>query len=377
MSAVQTREYIHDLTLLECIQCGRCTGGCPVSLKTILNVRRLIYESLISDTIEVDSHEELWDCTTCKTCTLRCPKGVDPCGLIITLREALVEGGRIPPTVRDALKSITIRGNPLNMPPEDRAAWADDLDVKRILDESADVLFFVGCMGSYDLRIQKVTRALVKAFRSAGVDFGILGEDEMCCAHEARRLGEKELFEGVVEEYQEIFGEVEANRMVTLSPHCFNAFKNEYGELPFPVFHYTQFLAELIREDKLRLTGEIKKRVTYHDPCFLGKQNGIFDEPRFVLQSIPGLELVEMDRCRQWSLCCEGGGGRMWAEGTNIEVRLSHERVREAMETGAEILAVACPFCMAMLEDAVKILGLEEKLQVLDIAELVAMSLEG
>ncbi len=375
MSPIQTSEYIHELTLRECIQCGKCTGGCPVSLKTTLNIRRLIYESLISDTFSPESHDELWDCTTCKTCTLRCPKGVDPCGLIVTLRGALVESGRIPSTVRDALKSITVRGNPLNMPPQDRALWTEGLEVKYILEEEAEVLFFPCCMGAYDPRIQKVARSLVKVFQEAGVDFGILGEDEICCAHEARRLGEKELFEGTVEQYQEIFSEVKAEKLVALSPHCYNAFKNEYGELPFQVLHYTQFLADLIKQGKLKLVREIPKKVTYHDPCYLGKQNKIFDEPRFVLQSIPGLELVEMERCREWSLCCEGGGGRMWAEGTNIEVRLSHERVREALDTGAEILAVACPFCMAMLEDAAKTLGLEEKLKVLDIAELVAMSL--
>jgi len=372
---VQTQELIHEYHLFECIQCGRCTGGCPVSLKTALNIRRIIYESLVRGYLDVAEEGVVWDCTTCLTCTLRCPKGVQPAQVIVGLRTALVDEGRIPSTVRDALKSIAIRGNPLGMAPDDRAAWAADLDIKNVLDEPAEVLLFVGCMASYDPRIQPVARALVEALRQAGVDFGFLGEDEMCCAHEARRMGEKEMFEGVVEEYQEIFGEAQFQRMVTISPHCFNAFKNEYG-LDFPVQHYTQVIADLLESGRLTLTNEVNKRVVYHDPCFLGKQNDIYDEPRYILSRIPGLELLEFERSRERSMCCEGGGGRMWAEGTNIEVRLSHQRVRDALDLGAEVVAVACPFCLAMLEDAVKTLDLEDKLQVMDVMELVQQALE-
>ena len=365
---------IENLALLDCIQCGRCTGGCPVSLKTVLNIRRLIYDTLL-DTMSVSTHPELWDCTTCTTCSIRCPKEVDPAELIVGLRTVLVDNGRLPPTVRDALKSIGIRGNPLNMSAEDRAVWADDLDLPRILDEPADALLFIGCSPSYDPRVQVISRALVRALRAGGKDFGILGEEEFCCAHEARRMGEKEMFEGTVEMYKEIFEEADFQRMMAISPHCFNAFKNEYG-LDFPVEHYTQVIAHLIQEGNLELENEVNLKVTYHDPCFLGKINGIFDEPRDILRAIPGLELVEMDRVRERSLCCEGGGGRMWSEGTNVEERLAAERVEEALDTGADVLAVACPFCLLTLEDAVKVGGYEDRLQVLDIMELVSKAME-
>jgi Fe-S oxidoreductase len=370
----EVQALIENMALLGCIQCGRCTGGCPVSLKTVLNVRRLIYDTVLN-TMTVDTHPELWDCTTCTTCSVRCPKEVNPAELIVGLRTVLVDNGRLPPTVRDALKSIGIRGNPLNMSAEDRAVWADDLDVPRILDEPAETLLFVGCTPSYDPRIQPISRILVETFRAGGEDFCILGEEEFCCAHEARRMGEQEMFEGTVEMYEEIFEEADFQRMVAISPHCFNAFKNEYG-VDFPVEHYTHIIARLIRGDKLDLKNEVNLKVTYHDPCFLGKVNGIFDEPRDILKAIPGVEFVEMDRVRERSLCCEGGGGRMWSEGTNVEDRLASERIEEAMDTGADVLAVACPFCLLTLEDAVKVGGYEDRLQVLDIMELVAKALE-
>jgi Fe-S oxidoreductase len=370
----EAQTLIENLALLDCIQCGRCTGGCPVSLKTVLNIRRLIYDTLL-DTMSVSTHPELWDCTTCTTCSIRCPKDVDPAELIVGLRTVLVDNGRLPPTVRDALKSIGLRGNPLNMSAEDRAVWADDLDLPRILDEPAGTLLFIGCSPSYDPRVQPISRALVQALRTGGQDFGILGEEEFCCAHEARRMGEKEMFEGTVEMYKEIFEEADFQRMMAISPHCFNAFKNEYG-LDFPVEHYTQVIAHLIQEGKLEFENEVNLKVTYHDPCFLGKVNGIFDEPRDILRAIPGLELVEMDRVRERSLCCEGGGGRMWSEGTNVEERLAAERVEEALDTGADVLAVACPFCLLTLEDAVKVGGYEDRLQVLDIMELVSKAME-
>jgi Fe-S oxidoreductase len=370
----EAQTLIKELALLECIQCGRCTGGCPVSLKTVLNIRRLIYDTIL-DTMTVDTHPELWDCTACTTCSVRCPKEVNPAELVIGLRTALVDNGRLPPTVRDALKSVGLRGNPLNMSAEDRALWADDLDVPRILDEPAEALLFVGCTPSYDPRIQPISQMLVRTFHAGGEDFGILGEEEFCCAHEARRLGEKEMFEGTVEMYQEIFAEAEFQRMVAISPHCFNAFKNEYG-VDFPVEHYTQVVARLIKEGRVELKAEANLKVTYHDPCFLGKVNGIFDEPRDILKAIPGVEFVEMDRIRERSLCCEGGGGRMWSEGTNIEERLASERIEEAIDTGADVLAVACPFCLLTLEDAVKVGGYEDRLRVVDIMELMAGAME-
>jgi Fe-S oxidoreductase len=212
--------------------------------------------------------------------------------------------------------------------------------------------------------------------KKGGVDFGTLGAEENCCASEVRRLGEAGLFEMMVEENLEKFKAAGVRRMFTTSPHCFNVFRNDYPKgSGIEVRHYSQVLAEAIQKKTLEFRGQFEKKVTYHDPCYLGRHNGIFDEPRAVLASIPGLKLVEMDRSRQKSLCCEGGGGRMFLEGTNPGVRLAQLRIKEAMETGAEVLATACPFCLLTLEEAAKQLNVEDRLRVMDIAEIAAMAL--
>jgi Fe-S oxidoreductase len=371
---IQARQFARENGLFACIQCGKCTGGCPVSFKTALNIRDVIYRLLTSGNgFELDGFEELWDCTTCNTCTARCPKEVDPMEVMIGLRSAVVEGGRIPNTVKVALQSVFTQGNPLTFSREDRAAWVGDLPVRFLSDQpEAEYLYFVGCTPSYDPRIQKVSQALVRAFSQAGVDFGILGQEESCCGSEVRRLGEAGLFEMLVEENMELWQGYGVKKVVATSPHCYNTLKKDYPSEALELVHYTELIAGLLDDGRLTLQGEIKKTVTYHDPCYLGKHNQIFDAPRQILRRIPGLKFIEMDRSRERSLCCEGGGGRMWLEGTNIEERLSHQRVQEAIDTGAELLATACPFCVLTLEDAVKIRGLEDQIQVVDIMELVA-----
>jgi Fe-S oxidoreductase len=375
---VNTRDFVQEYTLLECIQCGRCTGGCPVSMKTALNIRGIIYEALIEDFIDPSLMPVLWDCTNCLTCTTRCPKDIHPADVIIGLRSYIVgEGKGVPPRVRDALMSAFTRGNTLGFATEGRDGWTEGLDfeVPNVLDTGeTDLLFYVGCTPAYDPRVQPVTRALATVFQRVGIEFGTMGVDEMCCGHEVRRIGEAEGFADMVEGFHEMRQEFQAQRLVTVSPHCFNAFHNEYGELPFSVQHYTQLVAELLDSGKLALPHELRKKVTYHDPCFLGKHNQIYDEPRHILKSLPGVEFEDLDRSRERSVCCEGGGGRMWAEGTNLEERLAHQRVRDAAALGAEVLAVACPFCLLTLEDAVKILGLDDQIQVMDIMELVAQA---
>jgi len=375
MLQIESRQFVREHGLLACIQCGKCTGGCPMAIKTRLNPRNLVYRLLIAGNgFDLEGREELWDCTTCSTCYSRCPKQVNPMEAIIALRSAFVEKGRVHPNVKTALESTFRHGNPLTMPREDRAAWAKDLSVKSIA-EGAEYLYYVGCTPSYDPRVQQVSRALVRVLQSTGVDFGILGEQENCCASEVRRLGEAGLFEMLVEENTGMFKELNVGKMFTTSPHCFNVFKNDYPKNGLRVQHYTQLLAGLLESGDLRFAGKVEKTATYHDPCYLGKHNKVFDEPRAVLKSIPGLKLVEMDRSREKSLCCEGGGGRMWLEGTNPNVRLAQLRVKEALETGAEILATACPFCLLTLDEAVKHIKAEEKIRVMDIAEIAAEAL--
>ena len=377
MDATELKSFAIENALFRCIQCGKCAASCPMGFKTILNPRKLVYQTLVAGELDPKAHQELWDCTTCFNCSIRCPKEVDPGNMVIQLRTLLVEDGRIPGTLTTALKSIFERGNPLVMPARDRGAWADELDIKH-LDDGPQVFAYIGCSASYDMRGQKVAKALVKLYQAAEVDFGILGEDERCCGSEVRRLGEQgedSLFEALTEDWEEEMEDFAYESMVTISPHCFDAFKHHYPMNGHEVEHYTQHLARLIAEDKLSFSTKIERTVTYHDPCYLGKQNDIFDEPRAVLKALPGLRLVEMDRTREKSLCCEGGGGRMWIEDPVPETKLAAWRIEEALGVGAEVIATACPFCMQMLEDAVRTADLQEKIQVLDIAELAAEAL--
>jgi len=340
-----------------------------VALKSSLNIRSIIYNAIIGE--ELDFAPEFWDCTTCSTCTSRCPKGVQPVDVIVGLRSTQIESGRVQPTIRDTLESVFKYGNPWGRIREKRSDWAKELDIQNI-GEGADALWFVGCTPAYDNRVQQIAKSLVRIFNKAGVDFGTLGNEETCCGNEVRRMGEEGLFENLVEDNLKIFRKYQFKQLITTSPHCYNTFKNEYEGLDWDLHHYTQFLSALIEEKRLDFSKELNKTVTYHDPCFLGKQNKVYDEPRSILKAIPGIKFVEFDRSRERSLCCEGGGGRMWVEASKEGERLSEIRIRDAVELGAEILATACPFCLLTLEDAVKTTGNEGKIEVKDIAELVA-----
>jgi Fe-S oxidoreductase len=375
--------FAEKFDLYGCYQCGKCTGGCPVSLKSKLNIRRLMIEGILGKNLEhMTDREELWDCTTCKTCTIRCPRGLKPMDLVIGMRGILVEEGHIPKTLIEAMENSYKHGNPWGKPKTKRAEWIkelpDDLRVKDFSQgDRAEYLYFVGCTASSDPRIQQIARALVLNLHQAEVDFGILGNEEQCCGNEIRRMGESGLFEELVEKNMERFESYQIQRVITGCPHGFNVLKNEYPEGRFEVLHTTQLLAKRLEEGKLFLKREIKKVVTYHDPCFLGKQNNIFDDPRILLSAIPGITFKELDRSRERSLCCEGGGGRMWVESSSeTGQRLGEVRVNDAVEIGAEILVTACPLCVLTLEDAVKTSGHEEKIRVMDVTELLAEAVE-
>jgi len=364
--------FIDEFKLLECIQCGVCTGGCPVSMKSGLNIRQLMREIKLNGKVEIPPEDVLWSCTTCSACEARCPKELSPYEVLLGMRGITVEEGKVSSTVRDALESVFKHGNPWDRTRAKRSEWAEGLDVPEFNEETG-LLYFVGCTPAYDPRCQETAKALVKVFSAAGIDYGTLGDEETCCGDTVYGMGEKGLFEMLVEDNTELFEGRGVKRMVTTSPHCFNVFKNRYGEPGFEAQHYTQLLASLIDEGKLELSGSFDKTVTYHDPCFLGRQNGLYDEPRRVLKAVPGLTFVEMDRTRERSLCCEGGGGRMWVEVPGE--RLAEERIRGAVDVGAEVIASACPFCLSTLEDAVLTAGLEGSIEVMDIAEILAKAL--
>jgi Fe-S oxidoreductase len=372
MERMNAQELTQKHKLLECIQCGTCTASCPVARKANLNVRKYMREVATFGRLSQHPQNELWSCTTCSTCGVRCPKDLNPYEFIIDIRGMAVEEGQIAPTIRDALESIFKNGNPWGRIRNKRSEWSQDLNLKP-MSQGADVLFFVGCTGAYDPRVQTVPKSLVKCFQKADVNFGVLGDEETCCGCEVYGMGEKGLFDFLVEENMKLFTKYNVKQLVTSCPHGFHAFKNRYNQTGFEPQHHTQLLCKLIDEKKLTFSKNVDKKVIYHDPCFLGKQNGIYEEPRKVIESVPGVELLEFDRSRARSVCCEGGGGRMWVDIPGE--RLAETRVKDAAEAGADVLAVACPYCLLTFEDAVKITGLEGKLQILDVAELLALAL--
>ncbi len=285
----------------------------------------------------------------------------------------MVETGAIPRTVKDVLSSVVKYHNPMGTHPSKRMDWANGLNVKTFPKATkADVLYFVGCSPAYDPRNQEIARSMASIFDNLGVDFATLGTEEWCCGDHILRLGEKGLFEILAEHNLSMFEKFNAKRIVTLSPHCYNTFKNDkpYSDAELQVQHYTQFVADAIAKNRLKPSRAVNKKVAYHDPCFLGKRNEIFDAPRMILESLKGLELIEMKRTRENSFCCGGGAGRVWTEEATPEKRPCVNRIREVLELGVEVVATACPFCITTLEDAVKVLDAEEKIVVEDVLGL-------
>ncbi len=302
--------------------------------------------------------------------------------LVIGMRGMLVEEGHLPKSIIEAMENAYKHRNPWGKAKNKRTEWLKSLPSEvKVKDFSrgdrAEYLYFVGCTAASDPRIQEIAKSMVFLFQLSGVDFAILGNEEQCCGNEIRRMGEAGLFEELMMGNVERFESYGIDRILTTCPHGFNVLKNEYPQGKFEVLHATQILRKQLDEGKLSLTRPIKKVVTYHDPCFLGKQNQIFDDPRTLLLALPGITFKEMDRSREKSLCCEGGGGKMWAESSSdTGQRLAEIRVKDAADLGAEIIATACPLCVLTLEDAVKTSGYEEKIRVMDVMELLAEAVD-
>lgn len=340
--------------------------------KANLNVRKYMREVSVGHSLNIHPQEELWSCTTCATCGIRCPKEINPYDFLIDIRSLAVEQGQIATTLRDALESTFKNGNPWGRIRSKRSEWADGFKIKHP-SQGVEFLYFIGCTPAYDPRMQQVTTSFVRCLASGQVDFGTLGTEENCCGNEIYGMGEQGLFEYMVEENKKLFEKYNVSKLVTTCPHSYHSFKNRYGPKKFEVFHHTQLLATLIESSKLIPSKKVEETIIYHDPCFLGKQNDVYDDPRKVLETIASTALIEFDRSRERSLCCEGGGGRMWIDIPGE--RLAEIRIKDAVEAGADILVTACPFCLLTFEDAVKTSELEGKIQVLDIAELTARTL--
>ncbi|MHB8086178.1 MAG: heterodisulfide reductase-related iron-sulfur binding cluster [Dehalococcoidia bacterium] len=394
-----------------CTNCGRCQDRCPAYLTDKPLSPRKIVQDLKTHWLEqapsllaakkaaaiagpgaatmpaveektmvgqVILEDEIWSCTTCRACQDVCPVFIEHIDKIIDMRRHLVlDLAQIPETGESVLKCMEARGHSCKGTTLTRTDWTTGLDIKQLSEDSnVDYVFFAGCAASLEERSTKIAIATVKILKEAGVNFGILGAQEMCCGEPARRLGNEYLFQTLAAQSVEQFKGYNIKKIITICPHCFNTIKNEFPQFggDFEVIHHSTFISNLIKEGKIKPAVMKENRITYHDSCYLGRHNDIYDPQRNVLQSINKLPLLEMERSRNSGFCCGGGGGRFWME-ERLGTRISEARIQQVLDVGADTVATACPYCVQMFTDAIKAKGAEETLVAKDIAELVVESM--
>ncbi len=327
--------------------------------------------------------DTLWACTTCGACAEVCPVFIDHPLKILQMRSHIIlndESGRTPAEVTTVISNITEgQGNPWNIPASDRLNWTRGLDVPLLADHpDAEYLFFVGCAGAYDEEAKKTTRALVKIMQAAGVDFAIMGEDEACTGDTVRRLGDEMNFQIMADAQVKVLNELKVKKIITSCPHCLHTIKNEYPQFGgmFETIHHTELIAHLLEQGKLKVENPLEKRVTYHDSCYLGRWNKIYDSPRAILGAATGKagEVIELDRNKEHGFCCGAGGGRMWVE-EEPEKRVNVNRSAEIIKSGVDAVAVGCPFCKTMISDGMKHFNKDEDIEVMDLAQMLASTL--
>ena len=385
----------HILDFYTCADCGRCSDNCPANhvgrplSPRFITIKARDYsfdhyplrgpfkkgEPLIGS---IYSEDEIWSCTTCGACEEECPVAIEYINKMVDLRRGMVDEGNVPQSLQKPLQALEKRGNPYGKMEKKRADWTKDLAKEEGIEvkvvgkkETADTLYFVDSVTSYDDRIQAIGKAAARIFTAAGTDFGILGPQEKDSGNEVRRFGEEMLFMELKDQNTEAIAASGAERIITADPHAFNTFKKDYNGLP-PVEHISQYLIRSIEEGRIKLgPGEGNGKVyTYHDPCYLGRHNLLYDDPRKVLDAIPGMNRVEMDRCRDRSFCCGGGGLYLFYEPVE-DRRMGQVRVEMAKEAGANVIVTACPFCLVNIEDGIKTSNLEGEIEAIDLVELI------
>ena len=376
-------------TIHRCFRCGYCkfppnfvdVNNCPAYARFRLESyspggRLWLIRAWLNEDIEWTERlmKIVFSCTACANCAEQCPYrfGNQVLDMILAAKNEILEKGLVHSTVKNFLENVYRHGNPYGEPTQKRGDWANGIGLEPY--DKQDILYYVGCVGSYDIRAREAARALGAVLLHAGSSVGVLGNNEKCDGNEVAKLGEEGLFEHLARENIRQFTDIGVREIVALSPHAYNAMKNDYPRFDghFHVVHSTQLLRDLIRSGRLDFSGGLDAKVTYHDPCFLGRWNEEYDAPRDVLRSIPGVKLVEMERNRRSALCCGGGGANFYTDFMGgSEDNPARIRVREAHSTGADVLATACPTCLTMLDDAARTEGLEEKLVVKDVAEIV------
>ena len=398
-SKIQDFTWKQLLDLYACAVCGRCHADCPATLsgkplsprEVILNLKDHLLEvgpqllkgetpsanpgtAMIKDVL---TEEVIWNCTTCYACQEVCPVGIEHTVKLIDMRRNLVEHGRVSPSVAKALESVRLLGNPWEQPQSARLDWAEGRKVNLIQDrEEVDVLYWVGCAGAYDPRSRDISLAVVSLLERAGVNYALLGTEERCCGDPARRMGEEGLFQILARSNIEVLKKYSFNRILTHCPHCYNMLKNEYPQLgaQFEVVHHSQFLLELIHSGKIKLQEGQELRLTFHDPCYLGRYNDIYAPPRQVLQAISKATMIEMRLNKTKAMCCGAGGGQIWIQSEKGR-RIEDMRFEQVQEVDAQVVATACPYCTIMLDAVAQIKEPTGKIKVMDIAELVVRAL--
>jgi Fe-S oxidoreductase/nitrate reductase gamma subunit len=383
-----TRSQIFDLDA--CTRCGRCQDLCPayntdkpLSPKALIQDLKAEWERMASGVKNEDGlidkviqEETLWSCTACLACQVNCPVSIPTFDKNIEMRRYLtLTLSKTTSETRLLFKNLQQKNDPYGMGKRQRTEWITDLGVKNLAEQEAEYLYWVGCVASLDDRNRKVAKSFASILNKAGVSFGILGQDEACCGDPARRCGNEELYLGLAQGNVELLNEMGVKKIITTCPHCYHVLKNEYPQIGgnFEVYHQSEFMWKLIEEGKLSLNPSVEGTITFHDPCYLGRVNGVFEDPRNVVNKVSKGSYVEMERNHDRSFCCGGGGGRIWME--EHHKRINHARIDEAIAVSANTVVTACPYCLIMMEDAIKDKEKSETMKALDLSEIVVKSI--